>query len=286
MARKPRLEFPGAIYHINHRGNHQEYIYHDDDDRKLFLKLLQTTIQRMNWICHAYCLMGNHYHLLIEIPEGILSRGMAWLNGVYTQKFNKKYGLTGHLFQGRFKSKPIEDNMQFLTGVRYIVRNPVDAGMVESADQWPWSSYRATVGKIEPPEYVFVDDILSCLSTDRQSAQVFFQEFVHTDLRDNHDQVMSLYQKLNAQESEPIFQKRVRTILDMENSLGPIPRSQRILSRPDLKELFNGNESGDLISRNQIISEAFKVYAYTQSEIAAHLGLHKTTISKIVSKTN
>ncbi|MDT8367414.1 MAG: transposase, partial [bacterium] len=77
MSRKPRLEFPGAIYHINHRGNHQEHIYRDNDDRKLFLKLLKTTIQRMNWICHAYCLMGNHYHILIEIPEGILSRGMA-----------------------------------------------------------------------------------------------------------------------------------------------------------------------------------------------------------------
>ncbi|NOY86611.1 MAG: hypothetical protein GXP52_04855 [Deltaproteobacteria bacterium] len=77
MPRKHRLEFPGAIYHINHRGNHQEYIYRDNDDRKLFLKLLKTTILRMNWICHAYCLMDNHYHLLIEIPEGILSRGMA-----------------------------------------------------------------------------------------------------------------------------------------------------------------------------------------------------------------
>jgi len=86
--------------------------------------------------------MGNHYHLLIEIPEGILSRGMAWLNGVYTQKFNQKYELTGHLFQGRFKSKPIEDNMQFLTAARYIVRNPVEANMVEKAEHWPWSSYR------------------------------------------------------------------------------------------------------------------------------------------------
>ena len=108
MPRKPRLEFPGAIYHINHRGNHQEYIYLDDDDRMLFLKLLQATTQRMNWICRAYCLMGNHYHLFMEIPEGILSRGMAWLNSVYTQKFNRKYDTFGHLFQGRFKSKLVE----------------------------------------------------------------------------------------------------------------------------------------------------------------------------------
>jgi len=172
MPRKPRLEFPGAIYHINHRGNHQEHIYRDDDDRMLFLKLLKTTIERMNWICHAYCLMGNHYHLLIEIPEGILSRGMSWLNGVYTQKFNKKYGLTGHLFQGRFKSNPVEDNMQFLMIARYIVHNPIEAHLVENASDWLWSSYRATVGKITPPDYLFVDDILSCLSNDRSSAQL------------------------------------------------------------------------------------------------------------------
>jgi len=199
MARKPRLEFPGAIYHINHRGNHQEYIYLDDDDRKLFLKLLKTTIERMNWICHAYCLMGNHYYLLIEIQEGILSRGMAWLNGVYTQNFNRKYGITGHLFQGRFKSKPIEDNMQFLMAARYIVRNPLEANIVESAELWPWSSYQPTVGIMAPPEYLFVDDILSCLSTDRQSAHLFFQELVHMDLKDNDDQIVTLFQKVYEQ---------------------------------------------------------------------------------------
>ena len=96
---------------------------------------------------------------------------------------------------------------------------------------------------------------------------------------------ISGYSIAKAAFSSLVFQKRIRTILDMENSLGAIPRNQRILSRPELKELFNGNENGDLESRNQIILEAFKVYVYTQSEIAEHLGLHKTTISKIVSKT-
>jgi putative transposase len=230
--------------------------------------------------------MGNHYHLLIEIPDGILSRGMAWLNGVYTQKFNRKHGLTGHLFQGRFKSKPVEDNMQLLMAARYITRNPIEAGIVDSAEQWPWSSYRATVGEITPPGYLLVDDVLSSLSNDRHNAQLFFQELVHMDLKENDDQIIRLFQKVYAQEREPVFQKRIRTVLDMNNSLGPILRGQRILSRPELKELFNGNEYGDLDTRNRIMLEAFKLYAYTQSEIAAHLGLHKTTISKIASETN
>ena len=286
MPRKPRLEFPGAIYHINHRGNHQEYIYLDDNDRNLFLRLLQTTIHRMNWICHAYCLMGNHYHLLIEIPDGILSRGMAWLNSVYTQKFNRKYGMTGHLFQGRFKSKPIEDNMQFLTNARYVVRNPVEANIVESADQWPWSSYRATAGLIEPPDYLLIDDVLSCLNTDRSTAQLYFQEFVKMDLKDNDDEIIKLFQKIYSGEREPVFSKRIQTVLDMRNSTGPVPRNQRIISRPRIEELFEGIRYNDLNNRDQIICKAYKLYAYTQSEIANYLGMDRTTISKIVSKTN
>ena len=286
MPRKPRLEFPGAIYHIHHRGNHQEYIYLDDDDRKLFLKLLQTTIQRMNWICHAYCLMGNHYHLLIEIPDGILSHGMAWLNSVYTQKFNRKYKFTGHLFQGRFKSKPIEDDMQFLTAARYVVRNPVDANIVEDAGQWHWSSYRATVGKIKPPDYLFIDDVLSCLSKDRTKAQLYFQEFVKMDLEDNDDQIIKLFQEIYSGEREPVFTKRIQTVLDMRNSMGPIPRNQRILCRPELEELFKKIKYDDLINRDRIICSAYNLYAYTQSEIAHYLGMDRTTISKIASKTN
>ena len=285
MSRKPRLEFPGAIFHINHRGNHQELIYRDDDDRELFLKLLKTTIQRMNWICHAYCLMGNHYHLLIEIPEGILSRGMAWLNGVYTQKFNRKYELTGHLFQGRFKSQPIEDNMQFLTAARYIVRNPVKANKVEKAVQWLWSSYKATVGNITPPEYLFVDDILASLSKDKSKAQFYFQEFVNMDLKDNDDEIIKLFQEVYSGEREPVFSKRVQTVLDMEDSIHPVPRNLRVISRPGLGELFTECKYGDLETRNRIIQDAFKLYAYTQSDIAVFLDLSRSAISKIVCKT-
>jgi len=285
MPRKPRLEFPGAIYHINHRGNHQDYIFRDDNDRKLFLKLFQTTIKRMNWICHAYCLMGNHYHLLLEIPEGILSRGMAWLNSLYTQKFNKRYGTPGHLFQGRFKSRLIEDNMQFLMAARYIDRNPLEANLVERADQWPWSSYRAIAGLINAPDYLLIDDVLSSLGYNRKIAQLFYRELVHLDVEENNDEFIKLFQRVYEQDREPVFQKRARTVLDMRNSLGPIPRSHRILSRPELAELFKKNAEENLKTRNQIIHEAFTHYAYTQSEIADYLNLSRSAVSKIICKT-
>lgn len=286
MPRKPRLEFPGAIYHINHRGNHQEYIYLDDDDRMLFLKLLQTTIQRMNWICHAYCLMGNHYHLLIEIPEGILSRGMAWLNSVYTQKFNRKYDTSGHLFQGRFKSKPVEDNMQFLMAARYVVRNPLQANLVERADQWPWSSYRATAGLINTSDYLFINDVLSCLGTNRSMAQLYYRELVHLRIRITMMRLLSCSRRCMYRiESLYFKKKRARTVMDMKNSQGPIPRSQRILARPSLSELFDGKGEGDLETRNKIIHEAFTHYAFTQSELADYLSVTRSAISKIVCKT-
>jgi REP element-mobilizing transposase RayT len=285
MARDLRLEYPGAIYHIINRGNRREEIFLGKEDFHLFLELFEDISKRMNWVCHAYCLMTNHYHLLIEIPDGVLSRGMAWLNSVYAQKFNRKYGLTGHLFQGRFKSKPVEDNMQFLMTARYVVRNPVDANVVENAEQWPWSSYRATVGNIQPPDYLFTDDVLSNLSNDRRTAQVYYRELIRMELKDNDDEIITLFQKVYAGEREPVFSKRIRTVLDMKDSLGPVPRKQRILSRPKLEELFVGGWFDDPQKRNGMIYEAFKLYGYKQSEIASFLNLTQTTISKIISNT-
>lgn len=175
--------------------------------------------------------------------------------------------------------------MQLLMAARYIVRNPLEANIVENAGQWSWSSYRATVGKITPPGYLFVDDVLSCLSNNRQKAQLFYEELVHMDLKENDDQIITLFQKVNVEDRDPVFQKRIRTVMDMKNSPGPVFRGQRILSRPDLQELFNGIEQGDLYTRNRIISDAFKLYAYTQSEIADFLGLSSSAISKVICKS-
>ena len=101
MARPLRIEYPGAVYHITNRGNDKKTVYKDDQDRGTFLKILSFFNKRYHWLCHAYCLMDNHYHLMIETPDGNLSLGMRQLNGVYTQARNKRYNKTGHLFQGR-----------------------------------------------------------------------------------------------------------------------------------------------------------------------------------------
>ncbi len=107
MARPLRVEYAGAIYHVTSRGNAQSDIYLDDSDREAFLEILAGVIDRFGWVCHAYCLMSNHYHLLLETPKGNLSMGMRQLNGVYTQRFNRRHRRVGHLFQGRYKSKSL-----------------------------------------------------------------------------------------------------------------------------------------------------------------------------------
>ena len=125
MARPLRIEFPGAVYHVTSRGNERKAIFRDDQDRKRFLEALADVTLRYNWLCHAYCLIGNHYPLLIDTTDGNLSIGMRQLNGVYTQRFNKRHGRVGHLFQGRFKAVLVQKDSHLLEACRYVVLNPV-----------------------------------------------------------------------------------------------------------------------------------------------------------------
>ena len=130
MARPLRLEFEGALYHVTSRGDRREDIYETDADREAFLSLLGAVCDRYHWVCHAYCLMGNHYHLLIETPDANLSRGMRQLNGMYTRTFNIAHGRVGHVFQGRYKSIHVDADEYLMELARYVVLNPVRATMV------------------------------------------------------------------------------------------------------------------------------------------------------------
>ena len=151
MARPLRLEFPGAIYHVTARGNARNEIFIDDEDRRLFLDCLGEVVARFGWRCHAYCLMDNHYHLLIETPEGNLSRGMRQLNGVYTQRFNRRHGRVGHVFQGRFKAIVVDRDGYLLELCRYVVLNSMRAGVIKklsatpgavTRQRWAWPNVR------------------------------------------------------------------------------------------------------------------------------------------------
>ena len=182
MARPLRVEFSGAIYHLTSRGNARQKVFFTDTDRELFLDTLSQVVSLYGWICHAYCLMANHYHLLVETPKANLSLGMRQLNGMYTQSFNRRHNRVGHLFQGRFKAILVEKESYLLELCRYIVLNPVRVKGKGGIGAWRWSSYRATAGLASVPEFLRTDWILGQFGKKRAKAQKQYRAFVREGL--------------------------------------------------------------------------------------------------------
>ncbi|HQU16714.1 MAG: hypothetical protein B7Z66_11550 [Chromatiales bacterium 21-64-14] len=182
MTRPLRLEFPGAVYHLTARGDRRADIFLDDLDRQAFLQLLAKEIGQQGWRLYAYCLMSNHYHLLVETPEANLTAGMRRLNGVYTQTFNRRHDRVGHVLQGRYKSILVDKEAYLLELARYIVLNPVRAGMVTRAGDWPWSSYSATAGKIPVSAWLEADLIAKSFADDPTAARQAYRRFVRAGI--------------------------------------------------------------------------------------------------------
>ena len=151
MARRPRENSEGAVYHVFARGNDRAAIYLDDVDRRSYLQTLAGVTRRMEWQALSYCLMENHVHLLLETPEGNLSDGMQRLHGSYAQRFNRRHSRSGHLFQGRYGAVRAQSSEQVCVAAAYIARNPVRASLCRQAADWPWSSHRAMLDGFGPP---------------------------------------------------------------------------------------------------------------------------------------
>jgi putative transposase len=154
MARPLRIQFPGAVYHVTSRGDRREAIFEDDHDRLAFLAVLARALQRYSAMALAYCLMDNHYHLVIYTRLANLSALMKHINGVTTQAQNRRHGKSGHLFQGRFKAILVDQEAYLLEVCRYVDLNPLRAGMRTDPANWPWSSYRAHVGLAAAPDWL------------------------------------------------------------------------------------------------------------------------------------
>jgi putative transposase len=154
MARPLRIEFPGAVYHVTSRGDRRESIFADDTDRAALLAVVALGLERFDAQMLSYCLMGNHYHLVLHTRAPNLSQLMRHINGVYTQTVNRRHHLVGHLFQGRFKAILVDTDAYLLEVCRYVELNPVRAGMVDAPQAWAWSSYRAHVGAAPVPPWL------------------------------------------------------------------------------------------------------------------------------------
>ena len=281
MARPIRIEYPGAIYHVTSRGNDKQKIFRNNEERNKFLELLYIVNERFNWLCYGYCLMDNHYHLLIETLDGNLSKGMRHLNGVYTQYFNRKWKRTGHIFQGRYKSILIQKDSHLLEVCRYVVLNPVRAKMVESPANWKWSSYNGTAGINKLHKCLKPEWILGCFSKQKKKAMGNYVKFVADGIGKE-----SIMNKVKAQ-CMLGTDDFIAEFEDYLAGIGKIPeiiKDQRMLNRPSLEGLFSQVGKGDRLKRDRVIKLAVRDFCYSQCEVADHLGLHYTTISGIMNR--
>ena len=281
MARPLRIEYDGAFYHVTSRGNERKAIFKDDTDRQLFLSTLAQVVQRFHWLWHAYCLMDNHYHLVVETPDANLSKGMRQLNGVYTQAFNRRHRRVGHLFQGRFKGILVQKESHFLEVCRYVVLNPVAAAMVKRPGEWAWSSYRATSGQSLASGCLTVEEVLAQFGKRRGYAQKKYRQFVNEGIGRP-----SIWEKLEAQSllGEEGFAEALKGHVRGYEMIQEIPRAQRLIGRPTLQSLFAAKNKARS-KRDQMIANAVNEHGYSQVEVAHHLKLHYSTLSRIIKRT-
>lgn len=275
MARPLRIELAGGLYHVTSRGDRREDIFLGDADRLAWLELFDQTCHRFNWVCHAWCLMGNHYHIVVETVEGNLAQGMRHLNGVYTQTFNRTHHRVGHVFQGRYKAIIVEKDGYLLELARYVVLNPLRARMVKDVADWPWSSYAAMTGRQAAPDWLQTDWILGQFSAQRRRAINLYVDFVRAGVG-----LPSVWDQLSGQVylgSEP-FIKRMQRLTD-KVAISEIPRAQRrSLARPlSHYQAKYRNPKAAMVA-------AYATGDYTMQAIADFFGVHYATVSRTIKK--
>jgi len=276
MARPLRIEFPGALYHVTARGNRRERIYVDDADRLAWLNLFGNVCDRYRWLCYAWCLMENHYHIVIETKEANLAAGMRHLNGVYTQKTNHRHERVGHVFQGRYKGILVQKESHLLELSRYVVLNPVRAGLVSRVEDWPWTSYHAMIRPPKSPHWLHTDFLLAQFGTRRSQAVRQYIDFVRAGA-----QLPPIWQHLRGQiylGSEP-FMEAMRAVgpgaYDEDDRLREIPRLQRKITCIPLAQY-----SKHYTNRKHAMAAAYRSGDFTMREIASAFGVHYATVSR------
>ncbi len=273
MARPLRLELAGALYHVTSRGDGGDDIFLTDEDRLAWLETFAEVCKRFDWVCHAYCLMTNHYHVVLETPQANLSKGMRQLNGVYTQRFNRIHGRGGHVFQGRFKAILVDKDNYLLELARYVVLNPLRAQMVRRLEQWPWSSYRATCGQAPLPQWLQVDFLLAQFGKQRARARARYVAFVHEGAR-----VPGVWNQLRGQIylGSDAFVKKMQTLVDKKPILAEVPRAQRRALARALTDYAAA------YPRDKAMALAYLSGHYTMAAVAKHFNVHYTTVSRLV----
>ena len=278
MTRPLRIEYPGALYHVMSRGDNKQGIFLNDHDRERFFDIYSDIVDRLGWATFAWCLMGNHFHLVVETPDPNLSEGMRLLNGIYTQYFNKNHGRVGHLFQGRFRSIVVEKNRYLLELIRYVVLNPVRSGRIDAPGDWRWSSYRATAGLEECPDWFDPGWILELVSEGvggRESRRRQYIEFIAQGMLKEEDIMDKVRQQIYL--GDESFIESVQFKCPPDGSDPDIVNEQRRKPMTFLQEYLRGYRD-----RREAMARAYLEGGFSQAEISKHFGVHYSTISKAV----
>lgn len=282
MARPLRIEFPGATYHVTSRGDRREPIYRDDTDRSAQLQVIGAAMDRFEAKVLAYCLMGNHCHLVVHTPQANLSRLMRQINGVYTQAFNRRHGLVGHLFQGRFKAIVVDRDAYLMSLCRYVERNPVAAGLVAAPGDWAWSSYRAHVGRADAPPWLDTQALYAhLLGAPPRSAAESAQAASHYEALVEDAPAGSLWQHgLTAQIflGDAQFAARMQALAGAAQTVSAdIPRAQRL---PALSLAQCLQRCTD---RAQALRMAHVEGGVSMTALAREIGLSVSRVSRLIA---
>ena len=251
-------------------------IYHDDVDRRRFLATLETVVERYRMECHAYCLMPNHYHLVLRTLEPNLSAGIQYLNSVYAQWWNKRHTRVGHVLQGRFKAQLVQRDGYFLEVCRYVVLNPVRAGLVARVEDWRWSSYSATAGLRSQPPWLTTALILG--TRPARPWHRMYRVFIAAGVSES--EVARTIRTDIAVIGGTKFAAAYREAAERAHPT-EVSRRNRAIGRPTLAQLFA--DVPDQATRNSRIREARERFHYRVSEIARHVSLHYASVSRIAA---
>ena len=279
MARRNRLQFPGAVYHVMSRGNRKSRIVDDDHDRRTFMSTFSDAAGVYHVRVYKGCLMDTHYHVLLDTPRDNLSEFIRALNSEYSKAINSRHARVGHTFEQRFHSIVVQREKYLRRVARYIAVNPVKAGLCRDAEAWPWSTHRATAGLEDPPSWLYLEWLRWAFRAhDLSEAQRRYQEYV----RDPAGLTWSF--DLTAALGTKRFKRTIGATLEASEGR-PIPSDCRRWTQPSLEQLFSREESNSR-SRDALIFVAHRTHGYRVVEIARFLGVVPSTVSKALRRAH
>jgi len=279
MARRPRVQFPGAVYHVMSRGNRKTAIFNTDADRRCFMNTLSESALTYHVRVYAACLMRTHYHIVLDTPRGNLSEMMRQLNGDYAQDRNRQHERTGHTFEARFHSIVVQRERYLRRVARYVVLNPVKGKLCADAASWPWTTYRATAGLESCPPWLHIDWIDWAFKADsRNEAQERYRNYVNSDAA-GPLQIDSRAFILGTKRFHRVVLAAVREAEEDR----VLPRRCHAWVRAPLESLFAHVEA-NCRSRDEAIFTAHQTHGHRLAEIAAFLGIHESTASKALRR--